>query len=62
MHDDRPMSVVLVWHMHQPDYRDTRTGNAHLPWTYLHAIKDYKTAAEIVTREASDDEPEKEGE
>jgi alpha-amylase/alpha-mannosidase (GH57 family) len=36
-----PMSVVLLWHMHQPEYRDLRTGTVHLPWTYLHAIKDY---------------------
>jgi alpha-amylase/alpha-mannosidase (GH57 family) len=35
------MSVVLLWHMHQPEYRDLRTGMVHLPWTYLHAIKDY---------------------
>jgi alpha-amylase/alpha-mannosidase (GH57 family) len=38
---DKPMSVVLLWHMHQPEYRDLRTGAVHLPWTYLHAIKDY---------------------
>jgi alpha-amylase/alpha-mannosidase (GH57 family) len=38
---DKPMSVVLCWHMHQPEYRDKRTGRIHLPWTYLHAIKDY---------------------
>jgi alpha-amylase/alpha-mannosidase (GH57 family) len=41
MPDDQPMSVVLVWHMHQPEYRDLRSGTVHLPWTYLHAIKDY---------------------
>lgn len=41
MSDKRPMSVVLLWHMHQPEYRDLRTGVVHLPWTYLHAIKDY---------------------
>ena len=35
------MTVVLCWHMHQPEYRDMRTGKVHLPWTYLHAIKDY---------------------
>jgi len=39
--DKQPMSVVLLWHMHQPEYRDLRTGVVHLPWTYLHAIKDY---------------------
>ncbi|VAW98330.1 Amylopullulanase [hydrothermal vent metagenome] len=27
--------------MHQPDYRDRNTGHYELPWTYLHAIKDY---------------------
>ena len=38
---ERPMAVVLCWHMHQPEYRDLRTDSVHLPWTYLHAIKDY---------------------
>ncbi|RLA59034.1 MAG: glycoside hydrolase [Gammaproteobacteria bacterium] len=38
---DKAMNVVLCWHMHQPEYRDMRTGTVHLPWTYLHAIKDY---------------------
>jgi alpha-amylase/alpha-mannosidase (GH57 family) len=33
--------VVLFWHMHQPQYRDALTGEYILPWTYLHAIKDY---------------------
>lgn len=35
------MKVVLCWHMHQPEYRDLATGEFQLPWTYLHAIKDY---------------------
>ena len=38
---NQPMNVVLCWHMHQPEYRDLRTGKVHLPWTYLHATKDY---------------------
>ena len=38
---ENPMSVVLCWHMHQPEYRDMRSGRVHLPWTYLHATKDY---------------------
>ena len=41
MPDDKRMNVVLMWHMHQPEYRDLRSGTVHLPWTYLHAIKDY---------------------
>jgi alpha-amylase/alpha-mannosidase (GH57 family) len=35
------MPVVLLWHMHQPQYRDALSGQYVLPWTYLHAIKDY---------------------
>jgi alpha-amylase/alpha-mannosidase (GH57 family) len=35
------LPVVLMWHMHQPHYRDALTGQYVLPWTYLHAIKDY---------------------
>jgi alpha-amylase/alpha-mannosidase (GH57 family) len=35
------LKVVLCWHMHQPDYRDPQSGEYLLPWTYLHAIKDY---------------------
>ncbi len=33
--------LVLLWHMHQPQYRDPSTGRYVLPWTRLHAIKDY---------------------
>jgi alpha-amylase/alpha-mannosidase (GH57 family) len=31
--------------MHQPDYRDTVNNEYVLPWTYLHAIKDYSDMA-----------------
>jgi alpha-amylase/alpha-mannosidase (GH57 family) len=33
--------VALLWHMHQPQYRDPETGRYVLPWTRLHALKDY---------------------
>lgn len=36
--------------MHQPDYRDAATGQFLLPWTYLHAIKDYSDMAAHVER------------
>jgi len=39
------LPVVLLWHMHQPQYRDALTGQYALPWTYLHAIKDYTDMA-----------------
>ena len=31
--------------MHQPDYRNALTGRFELPWTYLHATKDYTDMA-----------------
>ncbi len=42
---ERPLKVVLCWHMHQPEYRDLVSGEYQLPWTYLHAIKDYADMA-----------------
>lgn len=39
------LPVVLLWHMHQPQYRDGLAGQYALPWTYLHAIKDYTDMA-----------------
>ena len=45
------LQVALIWHMHQPDYRDPASGRTLLPWTYLHAVKDYsemlRTAQEV---------------
>ena len=38
------LNFVLCWHFHQPDYR-TQEGIYFLPWTYLHAMKDYADMA-----------------
>ena len=35
------VNLVILWHMHQPQYRDPANGNYVLPWTRLHALKDY---------------------
>jgi alpha-amylase/alpha-mannosidase (GH57 family) len=32
---------MMLWHMHQPQYRDPSTGRYVLPWTRLHTTKDY---------------------
>ncbi len=44
------LKIAILWHMHQPDYRDPTSGRTLLPWTWLHAVKDYgemlETAAE----------------
>lgn len=41
----KPVDLVFLWHMHQPDYRDYSNGDFVMPWTYLHAIKDYTDMA-----------------
>jgi len=35
------INLAVLWHMHQPQYRDPETGQYVLPWTRLHATKDY---------------------
>jgi alpha-amylase/alpha-mannosidase (GH57 family) len=35
------LRVVVFWHQHQPFYKDLVTGQYRLPWTRLHALKDY---------------------
>ncbi len=39
------LDLVLLWHMHQPDYRDPASGEFLFPWVYLHALKDYSDMA-----------------
>jgi alpha-amylase/alpha-mannosidase (GH57 family) len=35
------LRVVVLWHQHQPYYKDLVTGEFRLPWVRLHALKDY---------------------
>lgn len=51
MSDPRePLKLVLLWHFHQPDYTDRPGGAPALPWTRLHALKDYGDMAAILAR------------
>jgi alpha-amylase/alpha-mannosidase (GH57 family) len=36
-----PLRIAILWHMHQPYYRNPRTGVFRLPWVRLHTVKDY---------------------
>src|ERR1039457_4304688 len=40
--------LVLLWHMHQPFYKDMVTGEYRLPWVRLHALKDYYGMVKLV--------------
>ncbi len=37
----KPVWLAVLWHMHQPFYRDPVSGRYLLPWVRLHALKDY---------------------
>jgi alpha-amylase/alpha-mannosidase (GH57 family) len=39
--DSPGISLLFLWHMHQPYYKDLVTGEYRLPWVRLHALKDY---------------------
>lgn len=38
---EKKLSIAFVWHLHQPNYKDSETGMYLMPWVRLHAIKDY---------------------
>src|SRR5882724_5171385 len=40
--------LAVLWHMHQPQYRDPESGRYVLPWTRLHALKDYWGMVEVL--------------
>jgi alpha-amylase/alpha-mannosidase (GH57 family) len=40
--------LCFLWHMHQPFYKDLATGEYKLPWTRMHALKDYCGMVEIL--------------
>ncbi len=35
------LRVILLWHQHQPFYKDLVTGESRMPWVRLHGLKDY---------------------
>ncbi|MBI5078535.1 glycoside hydrolase family 57, partial [Candidatus Saganbacteria bacterium] len=48
--NSQPLSLVILWHMHQPFYEDLVTGEYILPWVRLHAVKDYYDMAAILDK------------
>ncbi len=38
---EKKLYIAILYHHHQPYYKDPLTGMYHLPWVRLHAIKDY---------------------
>lgn len=40
--------LCFLWHMHQPFYKDLISGEYRMPWTRLHALKDYFGMVEVL--------------
>src|SRR5271155_5675090 len=40
--------LCFLWHMHQPFYKDLASGEYKLPWTRMHALKDYCGMVEML--------------
>ncbi len=34
--------LAVLWHLHQPDYRDPTSGRPVMPWARLHALRGYR--------------------
>lgn len=40
-----PPRISVIWHMHQPDYRDPINGRVAMPFVRLHALRGYRDVA-----------------
>ena len=40
--------LAILWHFHQPCYRDLLTGQFLMPWVRLHGVKDYTGMAALL--------------
>ena len=46
----KPLNLIIVWHNHQPFYKDPVSNTYILPWVRLHGAKDYYRMPEIVSK------------
>ena len=37
--------LAILWHLHQPDYRDPDTGVPVMPWVRMHSLRGYRDLA-----------------
>ncbi|MFA5839583.1 MAG: glycoside hydrolase family 57 protein [Candidatus Margulisiibacteriota bacterium] len=44
----RPLNLAILWHMHQPFYKDLATNEFILPWVRLHSTKAYLDMVEVL--------------
>jgi len=44
------LNVLILWHLHQPPYKDPKTNSFILPWVRLHATKNYLMMVETLKK------------
>ncbi|MCX7017613.1 MAG: glycoside hydrolase family 57 protein [bacterium] len=49
MTDSHPLYLAILWHMHQPYYKDINSGKYIMPWVRLHGTKDYLDMVELLS-------------
>ena len=50
MSQTKKLSIAFYWHMHQPVYQLSPNGDYLMPWTRLHAVKDYLDMVTILDK------------
>ncbi|HHX86933.1 MAG TPA: glycoside hydrolase, partial [Firmicutes bacterium] len=46
----KKLAIAFIWNQHQPFYQDTEKKEYIMPWTRLHASKDYYSMAALLER------------
>ncbi len=46
----KPLHIAIVWHMHQPVYKDLVSGRYVMPWVRLHGTKSYYSMVALLDR------------
>lgn len=46
----KKLYLSIMWHQHQPYYKNDSDGRFYMPWVYLHALKDYYEMAAHVEK------------
>jgi alpha-amylase/alpha-mannosidase (GH57 family) len=44
----QPLKVAILWHQHQPPYKNPVTGQYEGPWVRMHGVNDYPWMAEVL--------------
>ena len=44
------INLAIIYHMHQPYYKNLLTGESELPWVRLHGVKDYRDMVELLEK------------